>query len=114
MLNFNPLKNFMTSLPRNKKLPATAVGTQEGNQLFPIFLKLNNLHTVLIGAGNVGLEKLTAILTNSPLSRVTVIAKVFSPEVHALAGEYTGVTIIQKAFIDTDLDGADIVVAATN
>jgi siroheme synthase (precorrin-2 oxidase/ferrochelatase) len=28
--------------------------------LFPVFLKLNELHTVLIGAGNVGLEKLTA------------------------------------------------------
>ena len=104
----------MTLLPRNNGLTTVQYETTGGNQLFPIFLKLNNLHTVLIGAGNVGLEKLTAILTNSPLSRVTVIAKVFSPEVHALAGEYTGVTIIQKAFIDTDLDGADIVVAATN
>jgi siroheme synthase (precorrin-2 oxidase/ferrochelatase)/uncharacterized membrane protein YfcA len=31
-----------------------------------------------------------------------------------LAGEYEGVNIIQKAFVDTDLDNADIVVAATN
>lgn len=86
----------------------------EGNQLFPVFLKLNDLHTVLIGAGNVGLEKLTAIVTNSPFARVTVIANEFLPEVHTLASTYKGVKVIQKSFADTDLDTADIVVAATN
>ncbi len=85
-----------------------------GNQLFPVFLKLNDLHTVLIGAGNVGLEKLTAIVTNSPFARVTVIANEFLPEVHSLASTYKGVKVIQKSFTDTDLDTADIVVAATN
>ena len=104
----------MTLLPRNNGLTTIQYEKTEGNQLFPIFLKLNDLHTVLIGAGNVGLEKLTAILSNSPLAKVTVIAKIFSPEVHALAAEYEGVTVIQKSFIDTDLDNADIVVAATN
>ncbi|HTE00246.1 MAG TPA: TSUP family transporter [Mucilaginibacter sp.] len=104
----------MTLLPRNNGLTVVQPEKTEGNQLFPIFLKLNELHTVLIGAGNVGLEKLTAILSNSPLARVTVIAKIFVPEVHTLAAEYEGVTIIQKAFIDSDLDNADIVVAATN
>ncbi|WP_426667281.1 TSUP family transporter [Mucilaginibacter sp. McL0603] len=104
----------MTLLPRNNGLSTVQYEKTEGNQLFPIFLKMNDLHTVLIGAGNVGLEKLTAILNNSPLSRVTVIAKTFSPEVHALAAEYEGVNVIKKAFVDTDLDNADIVVAATN
>src|SRR5260370_15677584 len=105
----------MTLLPRNNNgLTTIQYEKTEGNQLFPIFLKLNDLHTVLIGAGNVGLEKLTAILNNSSLARVTVIAKMFAPEVHALAAEYEGVTVIQKAFVDTDLDNADIVVAATN
>ncbi|MDB5026064.1 MAG: family transporter [Mucilaginibacter sp.] len=104
----------MTLLPRNNGLTTIQYKKTEGNQLFPIFLKLNDLHTVLIGAGNVGLEKLTAILSNSPLARVTVVAKIFSPQVHALAAGYQGVTIIQKPFVDTDLDNADIVVAATN
>ncbi len=85
-----------------------------GNQLFPIFLKLNDLHTVLIGAGNVGLEKLAAIVTNSPHARVTIIANDFLPEVHTLASAYSGVKVIQKPFADIDLDTADIVVAATN
>jgi siroheme synthase-like protein len=104
----------MTLLPRNNGLTTVQYKKTEGNQLFPVFLKLNDLHTVLIGAGNVGLEKLTAILNNCPLARVTVIAQLFLPEVHALAAEYEGVNVIQKAFIDTDLDDADIVVAATN
>jgi hypothetical protein len=103
----------MTSLPRNNGLSTIQYEQTEGNQLFPVFLKLNDLHTVLIGAGNVGLEKLTAILNNSPLARVTVISKTFLPEVHTLAGSYDGVTVVQKAFVDTDLDSADIVVAAT-
>jgi len=82
--------------------------------LFPVFLKLNELHTMLIGAGNVGLEKLTAILHNSPDASVTVIALSILPDVHVLAAEYKGVNIIQKSFADTDLDNADLVIAATN
>jgi siroheme synthase-like protein len=104
----------MTLSTRNNGLETIQYEKTEGNQLFPIFLKLNDLHTVLIGAGNVGLEKLTAIVTNSPSARVTVIANDFLPEVHTLAGAYQGIKIIQKAFVDVDLDTADIVVAATN
>lgn len=104
----------MTLLPKSNGLTAVQYEKTEGNQLFPVFLKLNDLHTVLIGAGNVGLEKLTAILINSPLARITIVAKNFLPEIHALAAEYGRVTIIQKPFVDTDLDTADIVVAATN
>lgn len=82
--------------------------------MFPVFLKLGELHTVLVGAGNVGLEKLTAILHNSPDVRVTVIALSILPEVHALAAAYKAVTIVQKSFDDSDLDNAGIVIAATN
>jgi len=85
-----------------------------GNQLFPVFLKLNELHTVLIGAGNVGLEKLTAILTNSNSAKITVIAREVLPEVFGLTESYAGVTILQKSFEATDLDVAEIVVAATD
>jgi len=84
-----------------------------GNPLFPVFLKLNDLHTVLIGAGNVGLEKLTAILHNSPQAKVTVIALAILPEIHQLAAEYN-VNIIQKSFTDSDLNTANVVIAATD
>nr|WP_294877384.1 TSUP family transporter [uncultured Pedobacter sp.] len=86
----------------------------EGNQLFPVFIKLNTIHTILVGAGPVGLEKLTAILGNSPDARITVIGLEILPELQELADKHEGVTVLQKEFVATDLDGADLVVAATN
>jgi siroheme synthase-like protein len=85
-----------------------------GNQLFPIFLKLNQLHTVLIGAGFIGLEKLTAIIGNSQLAKVTVIARTFLPEIKLLALENEGINLIEKSFEPADIDHAQLVIAATN
>lgn len=86
----------------------------EGNQLFPVFIKLNTIRTVLIGAGPVGLEKLAAILSNSPEARIRVIAKEILPEFRELAAAHEGVIILEREFITGDLDHADLVVAATN
>ncbi|SDD29283.1 hypothetical protein SAMN05216464_101320 [Mucilaginibacter pineti] len=104
----------MTLLPKDKSLTPVEHEDIGGNQLFPIFLKLNNLHTVLVGGGNVGLEKLTAILNNSNHAKVTVISKNFVPEIHALASKHAGLTIVQKSFTDDDLNSAEVVIAATN
>jgi siroheme synthase (precorrin-2 oxidase/ferrochelatase) len=92
----------MTLLPKNNTTDLQSEKTG-GNQLFPVFLKLDNLHTVLVGGGNVGLEKLTALLQNSPDAAVTIISKTFLPEIHTLAAEYAQLNIIQKPFSDTDL-----------
>ena len=51
----------------------------EGNVLFPVFLKLDQLHILLVGGGYVGLEKLEAILRNSPEAKVTICAKMQRP-----------------------------------
>ncbi|WP_374949140.1 bifunctional precorrin-2 dehydrogenase/sirohydrochlorin ferrochelatase, partial [Mucilaginibacter sp.] len=103
----------MTLLPRNNVTDLQPKKAQ-GNQLFPVFLKLDELHTVVVGGGNVGLEKLTAILNNSQAAVVTVISKIFLPDVHILGAQYPQLKIVQKAFADTDLDSADLVIAATN
>ncbi|GAB2696958.1 hypothetical protein GCM10027037_21160 [Mucilaginibacter koreensis] len=104
----------MSSAPGSKILAADSdAATVGGNQLFPVFLKLNELHTVLIGAGPVGLEKLTAVLNNSPLARVTIIAKTILPEVNEFIAAYPQVRVIQKAFAEDDLNQADMVIAAT-
>ncbi|TSJ40865.1 TSUP family transporter [Mucilaginibacter corticis] len=104
----------MTLVPQDKDLISVQDEKNNGNQLFPVFLKLNELHTVLIGAGNVGLEKLNAILHNSAEARVTVIAKTVIQGVYDLANTYPTVKIIVKAFTDDDLDNADLVIAATD
>jgi siroheme synthase-like protein len=86
----------------------------EGNTLFPVFLKLQELRTVLIGAGAVGHEKLSALLNNSPQATITVIAEEVSPEVTQLAKAYPKVTINQKKYEVADIISASIVIAATN
>ncbi|HEY4326756.1 MAG TPA: TSUP family transporter [Mucilaginibacter sp.] len=100
--------------PKIRKAVAIQDEDTVGNPLFPVFLKLDKLHTVLIGAGNVGLEKLTSIVNNSPEATVTIIAREILPEVHTLTARYNGLNIIQKSFTDNDLDNADVVIAATN
>lgn len=104
----------MTQLIENNELTDVQDKKKGGNQLFPVFLKLNELHTVLIGAGNVGLEKLTAVLHNSPEARITIIAENIIPAVHEFVSAFTKVIIKQKSFTDDDLDSADIVIAATD
>jgi siroheme synthase-like protein len=86
----------------------------EGNQLFPVFIKLNELHTLVIGAGPVGLEKLTALLNNSNHARITVVAETIIQEVRDLATRYPAVSVLQKSFEPADLDGVNFVIAATN
>jgi len=54
------------------------------NPLYPVFLKLDKLDTLLIGAGNVGLEKLNSLLANAPDARITIVAPNIKEEVREL------------------------------
>jgi siroheme synthase-like protein len=93
----------------------TTVAIEAGdNQLFPVFLKLNTLQVLLVGAGNVGLEKLNSLLSNSPQCQITIVAELVAPEIAALALDNENITICQKAFEPTDLNEADLVIVATN
>ena len=86
----------------------------EGNQLFPVFLKLNQLHTVIIGAGPVGLEKLTAILNQSWQAKVTIVAEDICAEVTEMAVRLPRLSLQHKSYEAGDLLTADLVIAATN
>lgn len=84
------------------------------NHLFPVFLKLHDLHTLIVGGGFVGEEKLTAVLRNSPEATITLVAPEIRTEISELATQYPKLKLIQKAFDETDLNGKDLVIAATN
>jgi precorrin-2 dehydrogenase/sirohydrochlorin ferrochelatase len=84
------------------------------NPLFPAFLKLENLRVLLVGGGNVGLEKLTAILRSSPNTAVTVVSISFLAELRDLAARHPRIQLLERGWLETDLDGADIVFAATD
>lgn len=87
---------------------------EERNNLFPVFLKLEELNTLLVGGGNVGLEKLNALLKSSPLARVTIVAPIIKDEIRALAVASQHIRLIERAFRVKDLQGKDIVVMATD
>lgn len=86
----------------------------EGNTLFPVFIKLHTLQTLLVGAGPIGLEKLTTLLSNSPLAQIKIVALEIIPEVEELSRDLPYVQIQQKAFEVQDLDDVNLVIAATN
>jgi siroheme synthase-like protein len=86
----------------------------EGNTLFPVFIKLHTLHTLLVGAGPVGLEKLSALLSNSPSAQIKVVALDIIPEITELSREFPNVSLHQRAFEEHDLDDVNLVMAATN
>lgn len=84
------------------------------NDLFPIFLKLHELRLLIVGGGYVGLEKLTAVLQNSPLANITLISPEIRPEIQALAKEHPNVKLEFNRFEIKDLTGRDLVIVATN
>ncbi len=96
--------------------PALTGETQQdrGNVLFPVFLKLEQLRVGVIGAGYVGLEKLTALLSNAPLSHIEVTATHVSETVRELCKAHPNVIIKNKSFEASDLEGLEVVVIAVN
>ncbi|MGF1925304.1 MAG: TSUP family transporter [Bacteroidia bacterium] len=87
---------------------------EKGNQLFPVFIKLNQLRTLVIGGGPIALEKLTAILKNSEHTVITVVAKEVAPAIEQLRVDYPQLKIQQKSYDKDDLSHIDIVFVATN
>lgn len=83
------------------------------NHLFPVFLKLDELHTLVVGGGAVGIEKLGAVLANSPSANVTVVAPEIRDEIIELTKLHPNVWLKYKPFDESDLEGKDIVIAAT-
>lgn len=84
------------------------------NHLFPVFLKLEKLDVLLVGGGNVGLEKLSAVLANSPECSVTVVATYIREELRVLAQTHSKVLLLERPFQEEDLDAKDIVILATD
>lgn len=84
------------------------------NELFPVFLKLNNLAVLIVGGGKVGLEKLTAVLANSPKSKVTLVAEEIEDEIYQYVKSFSNVKLIQDTFRPEHLEGKQVVIAAVN
>jgi len=79
--------------------------------LQPIFLKLDGRPSLLVGAGNVALEKLNTLLSTGV--RLRVIAPQVRPEIRKFAQEGR-IELVERKFTVEDLDGNFVVIAATD
>lgn len=85
-----------------------------GNPLFPVFIKLEGLQVLLVGAGKIGHEKLLALVSNAPAAQIEVVADEVSEAVYALAQLHPLVRIRKKKFEADDLILKNIVLVAVN
>lgn len=84
------------------------------NRLFPVFLKLEQLSLLIVGGGKVALEKLHAVLSNAPATRIRIVGKVISEDLTAEAALHDHITVVEKPYESSDLEGVDIVIVAVN
>jgi len=84
------------------------------NQLYPVFLKLEQLNILLVGAGNVGLEKLNSLLSNSPGARITIVAPVVKKEIKELLLNHPACTLTERSFEIGDMENRELIFLATD
>jgi len=100
-----------THTKTNHEIPKKEV--QPLNQLYPIFLKVRVLQTLIIGGGNVALEKLTFLLKSSPEAQVTLVSPMFREETIALAEKH-GISMVLQGYESSFLEGKHMVIATTD
>ena len=86
----------------------------ETNNLYPIFIKLDEIQTLIVGGGNVGLEKVNFILSQSPQAKIKIVAKEFHPQIIKIAIENRNVQLSEREFVGEDLIGIKLLILATN
>jgi precorrin-2 dehydrogenase/sirohydrochlorin ferrochelatase len=86
----------------------------ERNELYPIFLKLQQLNVLIVGGGNVGLEKLSFMLKSSPNANVEVVAPKFLPELEVLVEKHPSVKLTKAKFKKKMLKKRHMVIACTD
>jgi siroheme synthase-like protein len=82
------------------------------NNLYPVFLCLDKLNVLIVGGGNVGLEKVGNLLKCSPDAHVKLIAPTVLDEIKELLN-HPHFTIEERAFVEPDLKGIQLIIIAT-
>jgi len=84
------------------------------NNLFPIFLKTDSFRFLIVGGGNVGLEKAETLLRQNPFTLLTVVAQKISAGLQHLQEKHPQMEIRERAFEDSDLNTTDFLIIATD
>jgi precorrin-2 dehydrogenase/sirohydrochlorin ferrochelatase len=83
------------------------------NTLYPIFLKTNQLHFLVVGGGFVALEKLEFLFKSSPNAKVTLVSPMVREETQAFIAD-KDVNVIKRKFHRRFLRNKHIVIATTD
>ena len=86
----------------------------KANNLYPIFIKLDQIETLIVGGGNVGLEKVEFILRQSPEAKIKVVSKEFHPQLIRIAIANLNLKLAERSFAIEDLEGIKMLILATN
>ncbi|MCU0440205.1 MAG: bifunctional precorrin-2 dehydrogenase/sirohydrochlorin ferrochelatase [Raineya sp.] len=87
---------------------------QATNTLFPVFLKTDKAKFLIVGGGNVGLEKAETLIRQNPSIDLTIIALEVYPKLKAFLKQHPQIKTEIRAFQESDLDNIDFVITATN
>jgi len=77
----------------------------------PVFLNLRGRRALIVGGGVIAARK--AALVQSAHPDITVVSPVFKPAMAELAAQHNFV-VQQREFVETDLEGISLVIAATD
>ena len=86
---------------------------EERNELYPVFLKVHNLETLIVGGGTVALEKLGFLLKSSPNAKVSVVAPSFDSKIIELT-PLNNLNLIHDTYDQKYLSGKHMVIATTD
>lgn len=75
---------------------------------------MEELRLTIIGGGNIALEKLNAVLANSPQTFIKLIAIDIKDEIWQLAKNCSTISVHQKAYDENDLNETNILIVAVN
>ncbi|MCU0321025.1 MAG: TSUP family transporter [Chitinophagaceae bacterium] len=98
----------------NISINTTAPSNGDVNRLFPVFLKAEELKILICGGGPVALEKLQAIIKNSPSTCIKIVSIEFLDEIKKLAVTYENIELFKKPYAKEDLNEVNIVICAVN
>ncbi len=83
------------------------------NNLYPVFLRMHQIQTLIVGGGNVALEKLTFLLKSSPNANVVMVAPFFRDQVRELALQFH-IPLIETSYEESFLVDKELVIATTD
>lgn len=84
------------------------------NTLFPVFLKTDTARFLIVGGGNVGLEKTETLLRQNPEITIVIVAAIIYPKLREVVDLYSNITAFERSFQESDLDAIDYVIIGTD